>query len=423
MMKRKFFFSFMIIVMMTSAGNSVSQNFIVENDDPFVRGLQRQKTFDGFQKRIGNVTNKNNLKQREENTQRIFDFPNFNQILSFSHYRVDGLLVLEAPQSPVIHLDKSDLKNNNNILFLDPKSRRWIYRPEKDETIKDILDRFRLHSHDLAILNGVSKVEKLLNKDEFFVSPEDNGSLIHEVITGDTLFKLSRIYNISIEELKKENKIASNDWLFKGQNLLIRKNTISEEMKKDLVSVVNFTKKHNSNDGIARKFYVQLFRFKNIIEATSKTNEFYSDYRDFLDTDIILRFENENNNNNNKEEIITLELGPIETLSHAKSYCALFKSFGLECKPIRRMPGNERQKTFNSIASIRFLQNIINQNKVKSKETSLENISTKTFNMYEGQEIGNSGGMVIKITNKEVIAIDFQGQILTLPINSLPMVN
>ena len=99
-MKRKFFFSFMIVVMMTSAGNSVSQNFIVENDDPFVRGLQRQKTFDGFQKRIGNVTNKNNLKQREENTQRIFDFPNFNQILSFSHYRVDGLLVLEAPQSP-----------------------------------------------------------------------------------------------------------------------------------------------------------------------------------------------------------------------------------------------------------------------------------------------------------------------------------
>ena len=99
---------------MTSAGNSVSQNFIVENDDPFVRGLQRQKTFDGFQKRIGNVTNKNNLKQREENTQRIFDFPNFNQILSFSHYRVDGLLVLEAPQSPVIHLDKSDLKNNKS---------------------------------------------------------------------------------------------------------------------------------------------------------------------------------------------------------------------------------------------------------------------------------------------------------------------
>ena len=405
--------------MMTSAGNSVSQNFIVENDDPFVRGLQRQKSFDGFQKRIGNVTNKNNLKQMEENTQRIFDFPNFNQILSFSHYRVEGLLVLEAPQSPVIHLDKSDLKNNNNILFLDPKSRRWIYRPEKDETIKNILDRFRLHSYDLAILNGVSKVEKLLDKDEFFVSPEDNGSLIHKVITGDTLFKLSRIYNISIEELKKENKIASNDWLFEGQNLLIRKNTISDEMKKNLVSVENFTKKLNSNDGIARKFYVQLFRFKNIKEATSKTNEFYSDYRDFLDTDIILRFENDNN----KEEIISLELGPIETLSHAKSYCALFKSFELECKLIRRLPGNERQKTFNSIASVRFLPNIINQNKVKSKETSFENISTKTFNLYEGQEIGNSGGMVIKITNKEVIAIDFQGQILTLPINFLPMVN
>ena len=95
----------------------------------------------------------------------------------------------------------------------------------------------------------------------------------------------------------------------------------------------------------------------------------------------------------------------------------------MECKLIRRLPGNERQKTFNSIASVRFLPNIINQNKVKSKETSFENISTKTFNLYEGQEIGNSGGMVIKITNKEVIAIDFQGQILTLPINFLPMVN
>ena len=418
MMNRKFFFSFMIIIMVTSAGNSVSQNFIVENDDPFVRGLQRQKTFDGFQKRIDNVTSKNNLKQRKKNTQRSFDLPNFNQIFSFSRYRVDGLLVSEAPKSPVIHLDKTDLKNNN-ILFLDPKSRRWIYRPAKDETIEDILDRFRLHKHDLAILNRVPKVENLLNKDEFFVSPEDNGSLIHEVITGDTLFKLSRIYNISIADLKKGNKITSNDWLYEGQNLSIRKNTISDEMKKNLVSVANFSENLSSIDGIARKFYVQLFRFKNIKEAMSKTNEFYSDYRDFLDTDIILRFES----NNNKEEIITLELGPIETLAHAKNYCALFKSFGLDCEPIRRLPGNERQRTFNSIASVRFLPILTNQNKVKSKETSFEDISTKTINLYEGQQIGNSGGMIIKITNKEVIAIDFQGQILTLPINYLPIVN
>ena len=418
-MNLKFFFSFMIIVMMTSAGNSVSQNFIVENDDPFVRGLQRQKTFDNFQKRIDKVTNKNNKKQTEKNTQRSFDLPSFNQMLSFSRYRVDGLLVSEAPQSPVIHLDKSDLNNNNNILFLEPRSRRWIYRPENEETIEDILDRFRLHRHDLAILNGVSKVENLLNKDEFFVSPEDNGSLIHEVITGDTLFKLSRIYNISIAELKKGNKIASNDLLYEGQNLLIRKNTILDEMKKNLVSSVNFTKNRNSIDGIARNFYVQLFRFKNIKEAMIKTNEFYSDYRDFLDTDIILRFENDNN----KEEIITLELGPIETLAHTKNYCALFKSFGLECEPIRRLPGNERQRTFNSIASIRFLPIIINQNKFKSKETSFEDLSPKTFNLYEGQQIDNSGRMVIKITNKEVIAIDFQGQILTLPINYLPLVN
>jgi hypothetical protein len=64
-----------------------------------------------------------------------------------------------------------------------------------------------------------------------------------------------------------------------------------------------------------------------------------------------------------------------------------------------------------------------NKNKVNSKETSFEDISTKTFNLYEGQQIGNSGGMVIKITNNEVIAIDFQGQILTLPINYLPIVN
>jgi hypothetical protein len=151
----------------------------------------------------------------------------------------------------------------------------------------------------------------------------------------------------------------------------------------------------------------------------NKINEFYSDYRDFLDTDIILRLESDNN----KEEINTLELGPIETLAHAKNYCALFKSFGLECEPIRRSPGNERQRTFNSIASIRFLPIKTNKNKVKSKETSFEDISTKTFNLYEGQQIGNSGGMVIKITNNEVIAIDFQGQILTLPINYLPIVN
>lgn len=52
--------------------------------------------------------------------------------------------------------------------------------------------------------------------------PKDSSipSQSHQVSKGDTLYSISRKYNVTIQDLKKRNNI-SNDTLSVGQNLII----------------------------------------------------------------------------------------------------------------------------------------------------------------------------------------------------------
>jgi flagellum-specific peptidoglycan hydrolase FlgJ len=77
-----------------------------------------------------------------------------------------------------------------------------------------LIERFQLHKYDDVVVDKRSETDKKpvnLNQDT------DR----HIVAKGDTLYSISKKYNISLEELKKQNNISDNA-ISIGQNLLIK---------------------------------------------------------------------------------------------------------------------------------------------------------------------------------------------------------
>ncbi len=90
-----------------------------------------------------------------------------------------------------------------------------------------IIERYHLQNVDSEVLgkdfissNNTVNVKKdsILLKDDFNLS---SAAQLHQVSKGDTLYSISRKYNVTIQDLKKKNNI-SNDSLLIGQNLIIK---------------------------------------------------------------------------------------------------------------------------------------------------------------------------------------------------------
>ncbi|HKK11747.1 MAG TPA: glucosaminidase domain-containing protein [Flavobacteriaceae bacterium] len=83
------------------------------------------------------------------------------------------------------------------------------------EKLIGLIERFQLYKYDDMVLSQPSKVYP---KD----SPEVT-KLTHEVVRGDTLYSLSKRYDVSVEMIQKLNNMTDND-LKVGQVLIIKSN-------------------------------------------------------------------------------------------------------------------------------------------------------------------------------------------------------
>lgn len=84
------------------------------------------------------------------------------------------------------------------------------------EKLIGIIERFQLYKFDEEVL-GTPRKERTR------FSERTNGSTTHEVVKGDTMYSLSKRYNVSIQELQKLNGMNSNN-LNLGQILIIKSN-------------------------------------------------------------------------------------------------------------------------------------------------------------------------------------------------------
>ena len=379
------------------------------NSDPFGRGLKLMKSFDGFHR---SFEDSNFSKIKLYNTEKnIFGDGIYVSNSSFddSLYRLEGVLVSHAPQLPVIHIDTSELNANDDILFFDPEAKRWTFRPGTEVSKKNILSKFRLQWRDLTRMNGDNDLKNTLEKNDIFVSPVNNASLFYTVNYGDTLYNLSRVYGISLPELAKKNQISSKDVLYVGQKLLIRKSTITDNMKIDEVSfdVANQLKIKSENK--ISKSYLRILHKNKLKDIKRISNEFYGNFQHYIDSDIILRKEK----NNIGVQAYYLDIGPMKSQRHAEAFCKLFESEGIICAVVNRFPTQERQNTFSSTAVLKTSQPLTSLSK-KNDIVKSDNVEYVSYNLFEGQEIEELNALIIKITNHEIIAIDENNNLISL---------
>ena len=92
---------------------------------------------------------------------------------------------------------------------------------EEGETLYSISGKYYVSVTDIKKYNNlsvdtISVGQKLILKDK-----SKQGSKEHIVVKGDTLYTLSKKYQISIEKIKKTNNLLTNS-LFIGQRLVVK---------------------------------------------------------------------------------------------------------------------------------------------------------------------------------------------------------
>lgn len=110
----------------------------------------------------------------------------------------------------LFQLDKSDYKSWAKGL----KAAGYATDPKYPEKLIGIIERYQLDRFDSEVLG--KEYAPIVYKDQYVVNTDT-----HEVVKGDTLYSISRKYNLTIEELKKKNNL-SDSAISLGQSLIIK---------------------------------------------------------------------------------------------------------------------------------------------------------------------------------------------------------
>lgn len=126
-------------------------------------------------------------------------------------YQDHSLFLTSRPwYQPLFLLNKDDYKGWARGL----KMAGYATDPKYPDKLIGIIERYQLNQYDAEVLG--TKFVPTNTKNQ--VSQNSN---IYQVSQGDTLYSISKKFNISIDDLKKKNDISNNS-ISIGQNLIIK---------------------------------------------------------------------------------------------------------------------------------------------------------------------------------------------------------
>lgn len=132
-------------------------------------------------------------------------------------YRDHSLFLVSRPRySNLFKLDKSDYKGWSKGL----KDAGYATDPNYPAKLIGIIERYQLQKYDSEVL-GLDYVATKSNESNNSKSASFSKEDSHQVIKGDTLYSISKRYNISLDDLKKKNNIVDNV-ISIGQELIIK---------------------------------------------------------------------------------------------------------------------------------------------------------------------------------------------------------
>lgn len=131
---------------------------------------------------------------------------------STESYQDHAIFLLNRPwYRPLFDLEKDDYK----LWARGLKNAGYATDPKYPDKLIAIIERYQLNKYDAEVLGKdfVVQVSK--------VKPVQSNLDLYEVVPGDTMYSISKKFNISIDDLKKYNDIQENT-LSIGQNLKVK---------------------------------------------------------------------------------------------------------------------------------------------------------------------------------------------------------
>ncbi len=345
--------------------------------------------------------------------------PGFFTAFATRKYRLEGLVLSKPPSKPIIHLVKEPTKLPAGLFYWAGGERRWVYERKKGEPISKIARKFIMKSADLLAINGVARERQLSTPMRLYVSPRDNGSLIHIIVRGDTLAKMAKTYKTKVNRLRVRNDVVDVKNLKIGRRFLIREKTITDKLAAAPMPVDNA----DNRDSKARLAYARLGQYETKSAAMRNAREFFDKYMPFMDSDIILRHERDAAGSG--RHFYNMDIGPLLSWAHGEAYCALFRRDEMPCQVVQRVPGAERVKNFDSqaIISLSPFAFYDSQDRLDSGRTDIGRLTKQEYFLTEGQSLGSNRGMIAKITAKQIYVTNARGFLITLPLDKLPEIN
>ncbi len=131
---------------------------------------------------------------------------------SIESYQDHAVFLVNRPwYRPLFDLEKDDYK----LWAKGLKNAGYATDPKYPEKLIAIIERYQLNQYDAEVLGKEFVVQ---NNNSKTISL---GSDLYEVVAGDTLYSISKKFNISVDDLKRFNNIQDNA-ISIGQNLKVK---------------------------------------------------------------------------------------------------------------------------------------------------------------------------------------------------------
>ena len=86
-----------------------------------------------------------------------------------------------------------------------------LYIVKEGDTIYSISRKFNVSVDDIIRINNLNSNLIALGRELFIPVPGDGGYLLYEVVSGDTLYSISRKYDVDIQTIREINNLSNNN--------------------------------------------------------------------------------------------------------------------------------------------------------------------------------------------------------------------
>ena len=265
----------------------INQTYIVQKGDSLYSIAKK------FGISVNTLYNYNNLKTNNLQIGQILLIPNSISDRTYTVKRGDTLYGI----SNQFGVSAKDLANYNNIVNgtiqigqvlkipnvsgTNPGG-MFIYTVEKGDSLYNIARRYNTTVNEIMKLNNLTNINLYVGQKLRIPESGESVSSLPSYINytvekGDSLYSISRKYNLPVETIVKDNNLNSNN-LSIGQNLKIRttqdyvvEECLGEDFTPPTNSILHTVKKGDSLYTIAKKYNTSVDNIKRKNNLTSNT--------------------------------------------------------------------------------------------------------------------------------------------------------